>query len=275
MDYQKIAKTLLTVTNGNAQIQNVFESTFRENVASLDLQILASGSIPHNIISNCIASALQKAANEANTLALSTVSAQIWNPLTAILLRESARPVPVPLKSKFASSNTKREKITLAKASDTVSDNISKDDIRKIHLALQQNKPTSGIYNNSFHSHISCVKPQCQFCMDLFQQVNISKCVGHKPCHASGHYPHVGKTLWKMIKGRHDRGDQCKLKDQICKKGYLPSLLTDLRLCEQPEESDWNNLMDDVPPSPVYYPTVNFSPKRARRYSESSQSTIC
>jgi len=279
MDYHKIAKTLSTVTNGNQRIQTVFEQTFRENVSSLDLQILASGHIPSNIISNCIASALQKASEEAKILALHTEAAQIWNPLTAVLLRESAKSVSIPIKPKLPPSKTKSEHVALVKASDTVSkDIISPDEIEKIRLALKQNIPTSGLYNNVFHSHISCVIPNCQFCKDLYHQVNISKCTGHKPCHVSGFYPHVGKTLWKMIKGRHDRKDQCKLKDQNCKKGKLPSIIAGckkLRITNEDSITSWADTVDE-PPSPVYYPTVTYSPgKRAKRSdSDSSQSTI-
>lgn len=274
MDYNKIAKTLLTVTNGNQQIQTVFEATFRENVSSLDLQILASGQIPSNIISNCIASALQRAADKANALSLPIVSAQIWNPLTAILLHDSInKPQILTMTKQDANSKHTKEKASSKKIPDNVSVTVSNDQSKQIRKALKQNVPTSGIYNNFYHSHISCVKSECKFCYDLYHQVNVSRCDGHKPCHETGYFPHVGKTLWKMIKGRHQRGEQCKLKEQKCKTGHLPNLNQDLDICvtnrgKISSEDDWNTIMEQEPEpkSPVYYPSTT---KRLRSELES------
>jgi len=278
MDYNKIAKTLSSVTNGNKQILTVFEHTFRENVSSLDLQILASGSIPSNIISNCIASALQKAAAEADTLSLPIVSAQIWNPLTAVLLQDS---ITKPQSEKSKTANPKpllKEKTSSKKTSDNVSTDISTDDVSRIRKALQCTQPASGIYNNIYHSHISCVKPDCKFCYDLYRQINITKCIGHKPCHNSGYYPHVGKTLWKMIKGRHNRGDKCDIKETKCKPGQILAL-ANIEICDDrgdatPLLTDWSEM--EEPNSPVYYSDPNRAKRsRTSAFASYSDEDLC
>lgn len=279
MNYNKIAKTLSTVTNGNQQILTVFEATFRENVSSLDLQILASGIIPSNILSNCLASALQVAADKANSLSMPLVSAQIWNPLTAVLLRDSMMTPRSKIESKPAISKSLTKVKTSAKSTD-VSELVSTDQVEKIRTALKHNIPSSGLYNNSHHSHISCVKLKCAFCATMYKQVNITKCIGHKPCHDTGYYPHIGKSLWKMVKGRHNRGEPCKLKVEPIKPGQIPSLNQTKEIANNrgktTSTSDWaeevemtldteepDESIDEFPKSPVYYPTIQAGKRRA------------
>lgn len=235
--------------------------------------MLANGLIPKPIVSNCIANALQQASRTANEAGLAQQAIQIWNPLTAALLKDSTPQLPSTSKNKDKHSAEKSSfvKNQLKKGPDTVSKSSTPVDVTRIHNALKQNIPTYGLYSNKFHSHISCVKPNCQFCTDMYLNINISRCEGHPQCHSSGYYPHVGKVLWKMIRGRHDREVQCTLKAKGCKDGELPSLndkaQADHDATTSPLRMNWAETPPEVefiqPMSPIYRPQPRAATKRA------------
>lgn len=82
------------------------------------------------------------------------------------------------------------------------------------------------------HLSSACTRTECIFCRDAVRHVAVSRCVGHKLCHASGWYPHIGQMLWQILKRRHNKGlsfvprsEPCKLKD-----GELEPLMHGLTL---------------------------------------------
>lgn len=279
MDYKKVERAISAITGENAQILTVFESAFRENVSSLDMQILMSGIIPTKIISNCIASALQTTAQEAAASGLSSLAAQLWNPLTACLVQQASHtslssiPKSIPDKpsTKLPVKSTAKDK-AVTENTPTISSELSVT----IRAALGRNRPSAGFFNNSYHSHINCLKSECSFCNNLYQQVNITKCSGHKPCHPCGYYPHVGRTLWKLLKPKHMKSEPCKLQNKPCQPGQVQNLASESIVEVQRHNFDesmslntnsnqsWNDTIaeDELEEKePVFYP----SPARIKR----------
>lgn len=226
MDYKKVERALSVIIGDNKQILTVFETAFRDTISSLDMQILASGTIPAKIVSNCMAAALQRAAEEAKTSGLNSLAAQLWNPLTACLVQQvSCQPTSVPnTKQKPSEKSSTIVKPVVKEKLVSKADPVDYTAAKKIRAKLKQHLPTTGYFNNSYHSHISCITPNCQFCCDLYHQVNITKCSGHKQCHPVGYYPHVGKTLWKLLKGKHEKREPCKLQNKPCSSGQITNL---------------------------------------------------
>jgi hypothetical protein len=277
MDYKKVERALSAITGENAQILTVFESTFRENVSSLDIQILMSGIIPPKIISNCIASALQTTAREAKASGLIDLAAQLWNPLTACLVQQAHTSLPIS-KSIPDKPSTKSTVKSTAKDKAVPETQVISDDVAgTIRASLGRNRPSAGFFNNSYHSHINCLKSECSFCENLYKQVNITKCSGHKPCHPCGFYPHVGRTLWKLLKTKHFKSEPCKLQNKPCQPGQIQNLASESIVEDQRSNFDdsmshksdsnqtWYDMtaLEDDPfeKEPVTYPT----PSRIKR----------
>lgn len=63
-------------------------------------------------------------------------------------------------------------------------------------------------------SWIKCTKVNCSFCRKLFRTTLVTqcgnnpyaKCTSQEPCVPCGWFPHVGKTLWKILKDFHKDG---------------------------------------------------------------------
>lgn len=66
------------------------------------------------------------------------------------------------------------------------------------------------LYGNSYHTYIRCRSHTCKFCRSMFQHIVVTSCAEYqhdkKPCHPSMFYPHVGRSLWKQLKAKHDNG---------------------------------------------------------------------
>lgn len=54
--------------------------------------------------------------------------------------------------------------------------------------------------------HITCSDNTCVYCKELILNVDLTLCVGHKPCVPGRWYPHVGQTLWNQLRKKHDSG---------------------------------------------------------------------
>lgn len=285
MDYKKVERSISAIIGDKEQILTVFEHSFRDTISGLDMQILASGNIPSKIISTCIANALQAASKEANALGCSSIAVQLWNPLTACLVQQVAAPTSTFTLSKPPTlekpSSTK--KVVVKGKSASKDKPVEPEFAEKIRCTLKLNKKSSGFFNNAYHNHVSCVKPDCQFCCNLYQQVNITKCSGHKACHPCGYYPHVGKTLWKILKGRHDKGESCKLKNKPCSTSEIQNLAFETQRGHN-DNVDYENELDGISnlswaeqseldnsfseKEPIFYP----KPRKAARRSSTPMS---
>lgn len=69
---------------------------------------------------------------------------------------------------------------------------------------------------------VTCMTVGCKFCGDLFSNVTITPCQGHKPCVPKGWYPHIGSALWKQLARKHDSGAEYVYKAKSRSGGMLP-----------------------------------------------------
>lgn len=229
MDYNKVERAITTMTKGNPTIAERFEDSFRESISSLDIQMLVSNAIPPKVFSNCLITALQAASTEAKSLQLETVAAQLWNPLTAVLIKQlqlsppTVKP-PATKPSTVKNVSHKKDISKIGVTDKSATNNLDQRQITEVSDKLKSHAKTPGLFNNQFHKHIKCVQPECSFCNRLYHQVNITKCTHQPLCHPTGYYPHVGKSLWNMLKIKHNQGTTCDLKNQPCKEGQIPNL---------------------------------------------------
>lgn len=209
-----------------------FENEFRNVVSSCALQDLVCSTIPKKTIHNALISSLEStsrlALEESARLQISdlnTISEQLWNPLTASLIKMLINDVPLRLEKDTSTKKVKKQDKTVSKALPKTVTLPGPVETEKIRSALKAVALTrTRLYENT--SHIQCDRDNCGFCRHMFNNVNITRCEGHKRCCASGWYPHVGKPLWSMLKAKHAALVPCKLKPQACKSSELPALQT-------------------------------------------------
>lgn len=171
------------------------------------------------------------------------IADQLWNPMTATLtklsLKESPSESTKALKTKIHS------KKSVKPSADPISPDVDSQQVRqRLRLVLRSKL---NLYKNEAHHHIKCVAKSCTFCTDLFQRVNITKCVGHRLCHATGFYPHVGTALWAMLKNKHVKRQQCTLPIKQPAVHELPALLEPtLSECDESNDSVASTLVEDA-----------------------------
>lgn len=133
-------------------------------------------------------------------------------------------------------------------------------------------------FRNTAHTHIKCNVPNCAFCKDLFKQVNLTKCEGHKPCSNTGFYPHVGSALWAMVKSKHAKGVPCKLKSKACKQNELPALEqykpVGLDPVVEMDESSTHSYVSDTPSADNGEGSIRSTSKRQWSGSQWSIQTV-
>lgn len=85
---------------------------------------------------------------------------------------------------------------------------------------------TSPLYDRKGQKYVRCTRTGCRFCKDMFMHLNISSCerMGHEPCHSTGWFPHIGITMWKVLRRQHDSGSLFIPKMTQPKAGELPCL---------------------------------------------------
>jgi hypothetical protein len=77
----------------------------------------------------------------------------------------------------------------------------------------------------SYFKHITCNSKSCEYCKDLFFNVDLSLCVGHKPCVPGRWYPHVGRALWTQLLKKHNSGEKYAYsKKTALRNNCMPSL---------------------------------------------------
>lgn len=287
LSYKLYRDALVTTTNGNDELLNQFDSSYRSAISSLDMQTLMDGLIPQRTLLNILANSLKITSHKALEMYQSTndlhwkfISNQIWNPMIEVTLQSTIRYVSANTIEKKSSSSTSSPKIhkigSLSNAFEHLALSVSQiDDIRKQLLAYGDSVKRP--FSNRFHRHIVCANDDCQFCRDLYNSVNITRCINHKPCHRTGYYPHIGTSLWAMIKNKHGK-DGCRLSAKPCKEGEIPSLNTrcDVELTSTPGTSSgqasrsWADEVEDEISSgsstqrkeAVIYPNVTVQKRR-------------
>lgn len=289
--YKKYFLALSQITNSDAELLKHFEDTFRFAISSLDMQILMDGIIPPkillNVLQNSLKSTSQLAFEKSTTSHNSNflhMSFQIWNPLLEVTIRDCKTLLSASRLENTPSKQPSKNKVGSIAAAfeDLKIDEVQSNQIRI--LLKEHGASTKRPFAGKFHKHIQCSKDNCNFCKTLYHSVNITKCVGHKPCHRSGYYPHIGHPLWCMLKNKHNK-EICNLTPKTCKPGELPSLSKDIHdgvqlrefIVNTPSES-WadevsnqsgSTLCDPLPveKEPIFYPTVK---KRKNNNTECS-----
>jgi hypothetical protein len=60
-------------------------------------------------------------------------------------------------------------------------------------------------YSNIASSGNRCTLTNCKTCTEAFTQVNLTPCVGHKPCLPEGYFPHVRAGLLSRVTEAHNK----------------------------------------------------------------------
>lgn len=232
MDYGHILDALRLIPDMPEFLILEFENNFRSNLSSIDLKVLASGNIPKITIHNCLISSLQHISSIARTeyersqdIKFLKLDVTLWNPLTASMFQQlvnitvKAMPSQQSLEDHKMQKNKKHSKPVPLPVNPTEDE---QSDIRKRLKAVIITKPT--LYSTPYHGHVKCTVPKCEACHSLFMSLNITRCDGHKKCCSVGWYPHVGPSLWKMLKKRHSTGKPMNIAVKVCKSHEIPSL---------------------------------------------------
>lgn len=234
VDFQPLLETVKSIKDIPDAVCDEFENTFRSSISSIDFKYLVNGSIPQQIINNCLTSSFEAAANYAyndhavtGNLRMLEISAMLWNPILAKMFQLVATSVTINITEKSEKISTDLPKRTKKSSSPkpTAPVELPPDQvegIRKRLRAVALTKPH--LYQTPFHSHVKCNTPNCEFCKQMFVKLNITKCEGHKRCCTVGWYPHVGPSLWQMLRKRHANNSSSSVKLQPCKSNEIRAL---------------------------------------------------
>lgn len=266
MDYQKLERATKALLEPHPHLNDLFETTLREAIASQDLHLLLSNSLPTKVLANCVAMSLRTTSERATRDSLTSIATQLWNPIIDSMLQMLAKSVS----SVLAKPDPGKSKQTVNKKKPVV-ETRSKEpavpaDPQEVRDQLKQNANSASLFSAKCHNHISCTSPSCKFCNAMYRQVHITRCVGHAPCHPTGFYPHVGKPLWNMLKTKHNKTMDCKLKIRPCKKNEIPCLdypedvlIAREKDCDKEEQQsplDWTEDSQDADlEEEIYYPS--------------------
>lgn len=205
----ELVKTITSTINDQG-ILDVFQHQYRESLVSDSFETLLTGVIPTAVRTTALTNALQAAADEANDRYSITkeskylrLAATLWNPIVANLvqslniLSDASRPPDLPSKDKSKDQAPVRSPRLRGNAT---SRDIKRIDKEVLHYLEMNPAP----YHKT--KHIACSAAKCDYCIALFKSINLTKCSGHKPCVPSKWFPHVGPSLWKMLRKSHDKG---------------------------------------------------------------------
>lgn len=184
-------------------------------------------------LSHLLESSLETTSHHARELAAETgnttlndIALQLWNPLVRELIKTTVKYVKhnsAPPEQARGTLSKHVKKLTITKAMENLS--LHESEKEGIMNSLKLHGTNSyNPYNNAYHRHLQCVNPTCEFCLALYSSVNITRCVGHRKCVPSGYFPHVGTSLWNMLKSKHKRRESFRNIGKPCKPGELPSL---------------------------------------------------
>jgi len=217
-----------------------FQALLRENIASLPLAELLSGTITATELTKAIS-----ASCEALSLTIITqitpsteqryrsYADQIWNPLVSALLNRPSAPLkvkapthlPKPISQPGPSGlpNNASQPLMTASLNHEPMDELT---VQSIQTSVRTYRSENSVlYRNAMH--IKCTKPECAFCIAAFTTLNLTRCVDHIPCTKLGWFPHIGKPLWKRLRPSHDRGLPYRPKKVEPKAGEILSPWTE------------------------------------------------
>lgn len=212
------------------------------------MSLLLDGNIPQQIINNLLTTSLESTAQfcldlfERNSEAkFKSIADMLWNPITACLFKVAASKVTMR-KETILSRLPRKAEQRLKPAKLPVS--LPDGEIASIRHKLNDIKLTrSVLYDTPGHPHVKCVTPSCKICQCLFTNLNITKCEGHKRCSKVGWYPHVGPSLWQMIRKKHAENRDVGILPKSCKAHEIPALAS-VDICRSQTDSD--SMQDDV-----------------------------
>lgn len=224
IDYNTLRASVETIVGLHTFLLIHFESKFRDFI-SADINVLLTNSLSQITIQNSVSSALQDTASLAlqhfditSDVEFKTIADQLWNPLVASLSNLSLNGNPP-----VAPASAKERKVVTKPVKNPIPLGIDSTDVRERLRTVILTKAVP--YKNEAHRHIKCNISHCKFCVDLFQRVNITKCEGHKRCHSTGYYPHVGTALWSMLKTKHNKQQSCTVSTKPCAEYEIPAIL--------------------------------------------------
>lgn len=254
MDYHKIRASVELIVGVHTFILIAFENSIRDTL-SADIQAIFTNSISISTIQNSIRSALICASNTAlaefertGDATFKNISGSLWNPLVSAFSELNLNSTP-------PRSYDQARKVVQPKVKPSTAPlDLSQVDVPRVRERLRAVILTKSVlYKNVAHKHIKCEITRCAFCKDLFQRTNITKCEGHKPCHSTGYYPHVGTALWSMVKTKHNKGQLCSLPKKTCEPHELPAILNSIPesvVTEQTPVSEAESESEEVLSSP-------------------------
>lgn len=266
IDYPTIQNSIKLTVGEHSFLLRTFEDKVRD-ILSADLSNIFTNSVSYSTLQNSIQSSLEHTSRVAlrefeatQNYDFKRIADQLWNPLTATLSKLSMKESSTKVKTVHDSKAFKSKSSSIPIPADT--------DVRSIRERLRSVCMTRPVlYKNDAHRHVRCAEPNCRFCKDVFLRINPTKCVGHRPCHASGFYPHVGTALWSMLRNRHNKGQRCTLPLKPAAAHELPALLEEDALSEH---SDVTITTDGEVTELETLSAVMSSPKRRRPSSPQS-----
>lgn len=204
-----------------------FEKSFRDYYSSLDIQFLLDGSVPKTKISTLIISSLEGTAQycldqyEHNPDSpYRDLSNMLWNPLTAALMKEIVSSKSDAEKA-LPPKPLKQTKVKAVPSPIAISDN----DVSNIRTKLKEvSLKRTHLFKTPGHQHVKCDEASCEFCKHVFNNLNITKCEGHKRCSIVGWYPHVGVSLWQMLRKKHASKVTPTLQQKPCRPHEIKAL---------------------------------------------------
>lgn len=271
LDISTLRDTLFALPLMDDEISTKFENTFRECIASADFTILASGHIPQQTIFSSLQTSLKAASELAQfkfeltqDTRYSNLQHQIWNPLVEQLVKLVSLKPDTRTTCDVSSPPVKpRIKPTPAPVS------LPEKDIALIRAKLKATTMSKRhLFATPGHAHIKCSTENCAFCSHLFHTVNITKCTGHKRCNSIGYYPHVGVSLWRILKKKHDSGQSPRIRIACCKEYELPALGNESEDCMDTQSNDGTVIecaaspladQESIPASPLSDTTSQYS----------------
>lgn len=238
---------LLSVFNAVKQIvcevpdaYHIFESHYRDLIAASDLSCLTSGHLSFSRNIEVIQISLDYTCDyifQNFGHRYDNILSQLYGPLIHTLFSvlrtvnnskqttSAVNKTPSRQSSIRSSTPESSKKVKQKPSKMYVPVTKSQDEINVIHAKLERYlKENPQPYNNPQHKHIVCDKENCTFCRSAFRHIHLTRCEGHESCDKSGWFPHIGKTLWKLIHRNHQDSREFVGSTNPCKLHELPAL---------------------------------------------------
>lgn len=219
---------------------HVFESHYREHIAASDLSCLTSGHLSFDrnieviqISLNYLCEYIYQNFGPRFSSVISHLTGPLIHTLFSVLQSVNNKQTTIAayktpsrkssIRSSTPESSNKTKNIKPSKMYVPVKKSLT--EISVIHASLEKYfNENPAPYNNPEHKHIVCTKEDCMFCRSAFRRIHLTKCDGHKSCDRSGWFPHIGKTLWKLVQRNHQDSREFVGSTQPCKLHELPAL---------------------------------------------------